>query len=64
MNTMSNVVEQLATQLAEQRRITSRRHAAYVALAKVILSDDEPDLLAEPDFERQPMSIGRDPRAA
>jgi len=36
-----SVVDQLASQLAESRRSRLERHAAYVALARAILADEQ-----------------------
>jgi hypothetical protein len=40
MHSMNRVVDQLAAELAERRRLTINRDAAYLALAQAILSDD------------------------
>jgi hypothetical protein len=64
MNSLSSVVEQLSTQLAERRQTSLRRRSAYVALAQAILTTEEPQRLSLTGLDRQPTPIGQTPRAA
>ena len=40
---LSSVVDALVAELAVHRRLTLRRHAAYLELARAILTDNDPD---------------------
>ena len=67
MNTLMSrdaVVDQLANTLAERRRTTIGRRAAYLSLARAILMDDPQDRFTRHDLERQPAAIGEPARAA
>jgi hypothetical protein len=64
MSSMSSVVDQLVSELAERRRTARSRQAGYVALARAIVADDQPELLVVPAFERQPTAIGQATGAA
>jgi hypothetical protein len=57
MNGMStqSIVEQMTSELAERRRATLGRRAAYLAMAKVILpSDERGDRLVLPQVQGTP----------
>ena len=41
--TSRGVVEEMTAELANRRRDRLRSHTAYLALARAILSDDEPE---------------------
>jgi hypothetical protein len=41
MNSMSSVVDQLSNELAERRRTAGGRRAAYLALARAILVEEQ-----------------------
>jgi hypothetical protein len=61
MNSLSSrsIVDQMASQLAERRRTSIGRRAAYIALAQAILMDEPQQLSNLPVLERQPTSIGQ-----
>jgi hypothetical protein len=48
-----SVVDQIATELAERRRQTHNRRAAYLALAQAILNDEFASGNVSSDFERE-----------
>ena len=53
-----SVVDRMVAQLAERRRASLGRRAAYLALAQAILSDEQADRLVSPAVDRQPTVIG------
>ena len=61
MNSLSSrsVVDQMASDLAERRRTSIGRRAAYISLAQAILSDEPQQLSNLPVLERQPTSISQ-----
>ena len=60
MTTLSthSVVDRMVAQLAERRRASIGRRAAYLALAQAILSDEQADPLVSQALERQLTPIG------
>jgi hypothetical protein len=60
MNSLSthSVVDRMVAQLAERRRTSTGRRAAYLALAHAILTDERADQLVSPALDRHPTSIG------
>jgi hypothetical protein len=61
-----SVVEQMTSELAERRRDRTGRNAAYLSLARAILSNREPRDRTSVDsaFERHLSLIERSPLAA
>ena len=53
-----SVVDRMVAHLAERRRATIGRRAAYLALAQAILSDEQADRLVSAGSERRPTAIG------
>jgi hypothetical protein len=62
--TSHSVVDRMTADLAERRRESIQRTAAYRALARAILCDDQPAMLMQQSFERHPTAIGQTARAA
>lgn len=56
--TSQNVVERMATDLAQQRQRTIYRKAAYMALARAILSDETAEMPSQLTFERHRAALG------
>jgi hypothetical protein len=56
LNTRS-VVDQRARVLADYRTTSARRRAAYVALARVVLANDQPERVTSATFERKPAVV-------
>jgi hypothetical protein len=46
-----SVVDRMVAQLAERRRASIGRRAAYLALAQAIVSDEQADRLVSPTLE-------------
>jgi hypothetical protein len=59
-----SVVDRMVAQLAERRRSSIGRRAAYVALAQAILNDEHTDLLTAPALERRLTAVGTQSAAA
>ena len=57
MNSMSSVVDQMTRELSERRHAASARRAAYLSLARAIVTDQEPLLLVQPAADGQPTAI-------
>ena len=62
--TSHSVVDQMAADLAQRRHATIQRNAAYVALARAILSDDTSEMPRQSVVEWHRMPIGMNAVAA
>jgi hypothetical protein len=59
MNTLSSssVLDRMTAELAQRRYTAITRDAAYLALARAILSDAPPEMLIQPILGQQPTPI-------
>ena len=62
--TKNGVVDQMCAEVAQRRRTTLDRHAAYLALARAILSDEPSARPSRRAAERYHASIGQSQAAA